>query len=307
MMAKPAMAVPARAASTTLSGWRMCHAMRAASQDALSPLSTCSRAIAARSPASGVRAGSRRYAKTGPGIGRLSECRSKRSGERVEHVLHVVVLLQAVDEGQKLRRLGFGKLGRHGADVFVLGRERRETARLEGFLQASEIGEGAADHELRLALLAGALAHLVQAMVDEVELQIVLVDPRRAGCDAGSARPAFTAMVRSLAMRANCFAMRFQRANIVALRTSKMRPMPAWCTNAGARAKAPRGRVDGWMCRRKGLWPRAAALRRVAPAGCACAAAAGSGAARSRAIGPEAAAAPSARSRRASSRRAIDP
>src|SRR2546429_2041975 len=35
--------------------------------------------------------------------------------------------------------------------------------------------------------------------------------------------------------------MRFQRANIVALRTSKMRPMPAWCTNAGARAKAPRG------------------------------------------------------------------
>src|SRR5437870_3934220 len=180
MMAKPAMAVPARAASTTLSGWRMCHAMRAASQDALSPLSTCSRAIAARSPASGVRAGSRRYAKTGPGIGRLSGCRSTRSGERVEHVLHVVVLLQAVDQGQNLGRLGFGKLGRHGADVFVLGREGRETARLEGFLQASEIGEGAADHELRLALLAGALAHLVQAMVDEVELQIVLVDPRRA-------------------------------------------------------------------------------------------------------------------------------
>src|SRR5256884_9810627 len=64
---------------------------------------------------------------------------------------------------------------------------------------------------------------------------------RSVGFDAGSAPPAFTAMVRSLAMRANCFAMRFQRANIVALRTSKMRPMPAWCTNAGARAKAPRG------------------------------------------------------------------
>jgi hypothetical protein len=28
-----------------------------------------------------------------------------------------------------------------------------------------------------------------------------------------------------LAMRANCFAMRFQRANIVCLRTSNMRPM----------------------------------------------------------------------------------
>src|SRR2546425_10475774 len=87
---------------------------------------------------------------------------------------HVVVLLQAVDQGQNLRRLGFGKLGRHGADVFVLGRERREAPRLEGFLQASEIGEGAADHELRLALLAGALAPLVPAMGGQVELQVVL-------------------------------------------------------------------------------------------------------------------------------------
>src|SRR6516164_8721982 len=48
---------------------------------------------------------------------------------------------------------------------------------------------------------------------------------RNAGFEAGSGPPAFTAMVMSLAMRANCFAMRFHRANIVCLRTSKMRPM----------------------------------------------------------------------------------
>ena len=43
--------------------------------------------------------------------------------------------------------------------------------------------------------------------------------------DAGSGPPALTAMVMSLATRANCFAMRFQRANIVCLRTSNIRPM----------------------------------------------------------------------------------
>src|ERR1700728_1830067 len=48
---------------------------------------------------------------------------------------------------------------------------------------------------------------------------------RRVGLEAGSAPPDLTAMVMSLAMRANCFAMRFQRANIVCLRTSNMRPM----------------------------------------------------------------------------------
>src|SRR5581483_11017438 len=48
---------------------------------------------------------------------------------------------------------------------------------------------------------------------------------RRPGFDAGSEPPDFTAMVMSLAMRANCFAMRFQRANMVCLRTSKMRPI----------------------------------------------------------------------------------
>ena len=34
-------------------------------------------------------------------------------------------------------------------------------------------------HELRLALLAGALAHLLEAVVDQLELELVRVDARR--------------------------------------------------------------------------------------------------------------------------------
>ena len=34
-------------------------------------------------------------------------------------------------------------------------------------------------HELRLALLAGALAHLLEAVVDQVELEVILVDAGR--------------------------------------------------------------------------------------------------------------------------------
>src|SRR4051812_18559590 len=48
---------------------------------------------------------------------------------------------------------------------------------------------------------------------------------RRVGFAAGSGPLALTDIVMSLAMRANCFAMRFHRANIVCLRTSNMRPM----------------------------------------------------------------------------------
>src|SRR2546422_3888121 len=58
---------------------------------------------------------------------------------------------------------------------------------------------------------------------------------RNTGLDAGSVPPAFTAMVMSFAIRANCFAMRFHRANIVCFLTSNMRPMSEWCT------KHPRG------------------------------------------------------------------
>src|SRR5215469_4566417 len=75
---------------------------------------------------------------------------------------------------------------------------------------------------------------------------------RRAGLEAGSGPLAFTAMVMSFAMRANCFAMRFQRANMVCLRTSKMRPMAAMvhqangrCQPRAARAAARRLKLTG--------------------------------------------------------------
>src|SRR5215472_10633056 len=48
---------------------------------------------------------------------------------------------------------------------------------------------------------------------------------RSIGFECGSVPPDFTAMLMSFAIRANCFAMRFHRANIVCLRTSNIRPI----------------------------------------------------------------------------------
>src|SRR5262245_30435463 len=48
---------------------------------------------------------------------------------------------------------------------------------------------------------------------------------RSAGLASGLVPPVRTAIAISLPMRWNCFAMRSQRANMVCLRTSKMRPM----------------------------------------------------------------------------------
>src|SRR6185295_14573108 len=50
---------------------------------------------------------------------------------------------------------------------------------------------------------------------------------RSAGLELTSLPPALTAMLMSFATRANCFAMRSHRANIVCLRTSNMRPIGA--------------------------------------------------------------------------------
>ena len=69
---------------------------------------------------------------------------------------------------------------------------------------------------------------------------------RRAGLVSGLGPPAFTAMAMSLLMRVKAFAMRFQRANIVALRVSKMRPMSArlW-HRPRPRASTAHGRAPG--------------------------------------------------------------
>src|SRR5215470_12711170 len=71
---------------------------------------------------------------------------------------------------------------------------------------------------------------------------------RRAGFDAGSGPPDLTAMVMSFAIRANCFAMRFHRANIVCFLTSNMRPMPSVFPAEMPRLRASRetAQLDDW-------------------------------------------------------------
>ena len=54
--------------------------------------------------------------------------------------------------------------------------ERGELADFERVLQRAEIREPAADHELRLTVLAAALAHFLEAVVHQVQLEIIVVD-----------------------------------------------------------------------------------------------------------------------------------
>jgi len=69
------------------------------------------------------------------------------------------------------------------AHILMLGRQRRDVARLKCLLQLAEIGEGATDDELRLAFVVAALAISSKPMVDQVELEIIpgrcLPVPRR--------------------------------------------------------------------------------------------------------------------------------
>jgi hypothetical protein len=58
-----------------------------------------------------------------------------------------------------------------------------------------------------------------------LRLRLFCTARRNAGLELGSAPPALTAMLMSFEMRANCLAMRSQRANIVCLRTSKILPI----------------------------------------------------------------------------------
>src|SRR6516164_6719614 len=99
MIAKPATIAGSRAVSTTLSASRTCQRMRAAPHAGLRPASTCARDIAASRSASLPRAGSRRYAYSLPVMMRSD------SGESVEDLLHVIILLETIDECQHLGRL----------------------------------------------------------------------------------------------------------------------------------------------------------------------------------------------------------
>src|SRR3569833_667241 len=93
------------------------------------------------------------------------------SRESVKDFLDVLVLLEFVDEGQHFRGLLLGQLGRNGADVFVFRRYGVDVAHLESFLELAEVGEGAANDDQQLPFLARALSHLLETVVDEVQLE----------------------------------------------------------------------------------------------------------------------------------------
>ncbi len=111
------------------------------------------------------------------------------------------------------------RTGRHGARGVVRG----------GFdEQGDAVGRVAfVQHLLVVGSVAtgSALDGGLDAVLRHVDRAGVLDEAPERRVRLGSGPPALTAIVMSLATRANCFAMRFQRANIVCLRTSNIRPM----------------------------------------------------------------------------------
>ena len=92
------------------------------------------------------------------------------------HLLHVLVLFELVDQFEHFGRLLLGQLDRSLADVLVFGRNRRDATLFECPLQRAEVLERAARDQLRLVFLARALAEFLEAVVDQVQLEIILVD-----------------------------------------------------------------------------------------------------------------------------------
>src|SRR5687767_13429238 len=74
------------------------------------------------------------------------------SREGVEDLLDVLVLLQPVDQPQHLGGLVLGQAHRGQRNVLRLGRDGSDAAVLEGLLELAELGERAAQQQLRLAL-----------------------------------------------------------------------------------------------------------------------------------------------------------
>src|SRR5262245_33932021 len=75
------------------------------------------------------------------------------SPEVVEDALDVFVLFQRVDQLQHLGRFVVGERHQVLRDVFGFGGLDGDAARLDGRLQLAEVGEGAADDGLGLALV----------------------------------------------------------------------------------------------------------------------------------------------------------
>ncbi|EAU67149.1 hypothetical protein STIAU_0530 [Stigmatella aurantiaca DW4/3-1] len=99
------------------------------------------------------------------------------SREVVEDPLDVLVLLERVHHLEDVGGLVLGQLDGVQGDVLGLGGDELEAALLDGRLELPEVIEGTADDDLLLALLASALAHLLESMVDELQLDGVEVQP----------------------------------------------------------------------------------------------------------------------------------
>src|SRR6185503_6192567 len=111
-------------------------------------------------------------------VTRARRCANSGSAldERVIDVLDVLVLLELVDHREGFGGLRLRQLDRCRADVLVRRGHRRDAALLERLLHVAEIGEQAARDDLRLALVANAVAHLLEAMVDQIQLEVVVID-----------------------------------------------------------------------------------------------------------------------------------
>ena len=91
----------------------------------------------------------------------------------MKDLLYVIVLFQFVDQRQHLGCLILGQFNRDGAYVFMLSRQRRNTPRFERF---PRLGRNWLTYMPRMtscgsALLPAALSHLLQTVIDQVELE----------------------------------------------------------------------------------------------------------------------------------------
>src|SRR5512139_3941404 len=171
--------------STPFRTWVLvpCSTRSPAVMDRAGPLPTSTSICAAPRSSTAWKASTARFSvRTGP----LSAAQPPRtvpsaasvriSRQRVIDILYVIVLLQFVQQGHDFGGLFFRQRRGRAAQVFMRGRYRRDAPVFQRLLHLAEIIEGAAHHDLRLALLAGAFPHFIEAVVHQVQLQVVLVD-----------------------------------------------------------------------------------------------------------------------------------
>ena len=109
------------------------------------------------------------------------------------------------------------------------------------FTQLSKAAHALSDSRTDIFDTVKNLQTFVQTLADN-DAHALWMARRSAGLLSGFGPPAFAAMTMSLVMRVKALAIRFHRANMVALRVSKMRPMARRIPQApSGRKRGPRG------------------------------------------------------------------